>query len=225
LAIPDDNIITEHDGYISEVRIQDDKPPITVGEFGISIWNIELGQKLNINLNELVENHHLECTYDELLKIMSKKEIDINTFSKIVFITNLVLRPDYRKLGITEEFVEYIYRDFYTKSNAVIALVKPLQDNPIDIDFFLNHNYVEVRTVVKDFHNYENVSAKIYYSIEDLSKKTDKEINEYKLFALANKCGFKRIDDSHLFILTPDKMFQRVLEKREFEKKSVVLKP
>lgn len=224
LTVSDDNIIAEHDGYISEIRISEDKPPITIGEFGISVWNIELGHKLNININELLENHQIECTYEELMKVISKKEIDINKFGKIVFITNLILRPDYRKLGITEEFVEYLYRDYYEKNNAVIALVKPLQNNPIDIDFFLYHNFVEVRTVLKDFHNFENVPARTYYSIDDLSSKTDKEINEYKLFALATKCGFNRIDDSCLFMLTPDKMFQRILEKREVERKVVALK-
>ncbi len=224
LAIPNDNIITEHDGYISKTRLQDDKPPIIIGEFGLSIWNIVLGQKLNININKLLENYQIECTYNELIKMISRKEIDINEFSKIVFITHLILHPDYRKLEISEEFVEYIYRDFYEKNNAVIALVKPLQDNPINIDFFMNHNFVEVRTEVKDLHKFENIPAKTYYSINDFFNKKDKEMNEYKLFALANKCGFNRIDDSHLFMLSPDKIFQRILEKMEFEKKIIILK-
>jgi hypothetical protein len=219
LSIENDSIITEHDGYISETRMENDLPPLTIGEFGLSIWNIALARELRISLNEILNNHKAENTYEELLRMISQKEIDINKFGKIVFITNLVLRPDYRKRGITEEFTEYIFRDFFTKSDAVIALVKPLQDNPIDIDFFMNHNYVEVRHHIRKLHDVENIPAKQYYSIEDLFNKTDREMNEYKLFAVATKCGFKRLDNSHLFMLTPDTMFQRVKDKMAEVKK------
>src|SRR5690606_33610830 len=123
---------------------------------------------------------------------------------------NFILHPNYRKHGITEEFIEFVYRGFYDDNNIIIALVKPLQDNPIDIDFFLNQKHVEVRRVVKNYHDVDVVPAKEYYSIEDLFKKTDREINEYKLFALANKCGFNRIGDSNLFTFNPERILQRI---------------
>jgi hypothetical protein len=223
LSVENDSIISEHDGYVSLIRMNDDLPPITIGEFGLSIWNIELAHQLNVNLTELLDYHKAECTYQELSKL-SKAIIDIHRFDKIVFITNFILHPEYRKLGITEEFVEYMLRDFYAKNQPVIALVKPLQDNPIDIDFFMNHNFVEVRHTLKRLHDVEMVSAREYYSITDLFKKDDREMNEYKLFALAIKCGFKRLNESHLFILSPDNMLQRIKEKKEIMRNVEILK-
>jgi hypothetical protein len=220
IAVINDNIITEHSGEISEIRIHEDKPPVIIGQFGISVWDIPLANKLNIDVYQLLRGHKTENIYDELMEIITKKQFDVFKYDKLVLISGIVLRPDYRKRGMMEEFIEFIYRGFYSERNAIIALVKPLQENPIDIDFFLNHSYVEVRKVMKDYHNVEMIPARTYYSIDELYKNTDKEMNEYKLFAIASKCGFNRLGNSHLFQLLPDKIFQRILEKREIVQKN-----
>src|ERR1035437_2613914 len=171
-----ESFITEYCGTISEIRIGDYKPPIIVGEYTISLWNIELGKKFNADFNKLINEHHVEDIYNELLKITKNKDIDIINYNKIAFITTLVIHPDYRKHEITEEFIEFIYRNFYAENNAIIALIKPFQ-------------------------------------------KKDTEINEYKLFSIAAKCGFSRINDSYLFIYSPEKTFERMLKKKEHYKK------
>ncbi len=219
LVALNDNVITEHEGEIFEIRTHLNKPPFIVGEFGISVWNIKLALKLGIDINQLLKDHQAENVYDELRDAI-KNEIGIHMYSKVILIQNFILHPNYRKHGITEEFIEFVYRGFYDDNNIIIALVKPLQDNPIDIDFFLNQKHVEVRRVVKNYHDVDVVPAKEYYSIEDLFKKTDREINEYKLFALANKCGFNRIGDSHLFTFNPERILQRIREKREVQQKN-----
>ena len=49
--------------------------------------------------------------------------------------------------------------------------------------------------------------------------KRDVELNEYKLFSVASKCGFSRLDNSHLFQFSPDKIIERMLEKRDMLQK------
>lgn len=224
LTVLNDNIITEHEGEIHEIRTEYGKPPFLVGEFGISVWNIKLAIRLGIDIHKLLKDHKSENLYDELMETISRNNFDIHKYSNIVLIQNFILHPRFRKHGITEEFIEFVYRGFFDDNNIIIALVKPLQENPIDIDFFLNQKQVEVRKVPKNYHDVEIVPARIYYSIDDLFSKSDKEMNEYKLFAIASKCGFSRIDNSHLFILTPEKMLERIREKREIEQKNNGLK-
>jgi hypothetical protein len=209
-----ENIITEYEGCISEIRITDQKPPLIIGEYGFSIWNIELGLKFDVNLNKLIIEHIIENTYSELVDMIRDKKIEINDFKKIVFIHAFILHKDYRKRGITEEFVEMFYRDFYCKNTAIIALIKPFQNNPIDADYYNNRKSVQVKEKLKS-SEIINIPAFEYYSLDELTKKKDTEINEYKLFAIANKCGFNRINSSYLFLYSPEKTIERMLEKRQ----------
>ena len=128
LVNDDENIITEYEGCVSEIKIE---PPLIIGEYGFSVWNIELGIKFDVNLNKLITERIVENTFSELINVIQDKEIEIKDFKKIVFIYSFILRKDYRKRGITEEFIEMIYRDFYDKNTAIIALIKPFQDNSI----------------------------------------------------------------------------------------------
>jgi hypothetical protein len=217
-----ENIITEYEGNISEVRISEHKPPILIGEYLFSVWNLELGKMFNVDLNELFESHHFENIYDEFLFLMKNKLINIDKYRKIMFISNLILKPDYRKREISEEFIEFIYRDYYNEDTAIIALVKPIQNNVIDFDFYMNHRNVEIFQSTRKKDGVNVVSGKEYYSLNDLSKKDDGEMNEYKLFSLAVRLGFSRISDSHLFIYTPDATMKRMFMKRnEMEKRNL----
>ena len=120
-----------------------------------------------------------------------------------------MLHPDYRKQGITEELIEMLHREFYSINNEIIALVKPFQENNVDADYFLKRRTVEVKENIHD--PFTAVPAIDYYSLNDLIKNTDTEMIEYKLFTIANRCGFNRLGDSHLFIYTPDKIVERML--------------
>lgn len=210
--------ITECDGTISEIRINKRIPPRPVGEYGFSVWNIKLGNKFNVDFNKLIKEHAIENTYDELIDVINKNEININDYKKIVLIHTLVIHEDYRKRGVVDEFIEMIYRDFYDDDVAIIILVKPFQDNPIDADFYFNRKVVMVRDSL-DIKEAIGVPAKEYYSLNDLVKNDDTEIIEYKLFAIANRCGFNRINESHLFIYNPDKTINR-METKHLDKKN-----
>ena len=210
-----ENIITEYEGIISEIK--ENKLPFIIGEYGFSIWNIELGLKFDVNLDKLISEHAIENTYSELKNVVQQKEFTINKYKKIILIHTLILRKDYRKRGITEEFIEMIYRDFYSKNTAIIALFKPFQTNTIDSDYYLKRKFVQVKEKIKT-SEIVNVPALEYYSLNELTEKKDNEINEYKLFTIANKCGFNRINNSHLFIYSPEKTIERMLEKRKYVK-------
>jgi hypothetical protein len=209
-----ENIITEYEGGISEVRISEEKPPITIGEYGFSVWNITLGKKLNVNFNKLIYDHRIEDTYRELIKIIKGKFFDINGYNKLVLVHTLIIKKDYRKKGVTQEFVEMLYRDFYDENTAIIALVKPFQNNHIDADFYFKRKIVQVKKEIKSAEII-NIPAIEYYTLKDFDKKDDTELNEYKLFSLANSCGFNRLDDSYLFMLTPEKIVERIYIKNE----------
>lgn len=218
-----ESIITEYTGTISLIRLVDYKPPLIIGEFDLSIWNIGLGKKLNVNLKKLIKEHKIEDTYAELIKVIENKNININDYDKLILINNFVICPDYRKHGITEEFVEYLYREFYNENNLIISLVKPLQDNSIDANIYFKIKTVEFHPSIENYQKIEVIPTVVYYSLDDLLLKEDKELNEYKLFSVASKCGFNRIDDSYLFMFTPDKAFERIINKRDFEKNYIPL--
>ena len=219
LVTEDENIITEYEGSVSELNIFRKKPPFVIGEFGFSVWNIELGNLLGINLNKLIGSFSMEDTYNELMKTITSKEFDITKYKKIVLLHSFIIRADYRKHGITEEFIEFLYRDFYDKNIAIIALVKPFQYNVIDCDYYLNHKLVQNMNIFGDFEKLEKIPATEYYSLDKLYSKNDIESNEYRLFSVATRCGFSRISESHLFTFTPEKTIERMLKKmNEFKK-------
>jgi len=212
-----EKFITEYDGTVSEIRLEERKPPRPIGEYGFSVWNIGLGKKFGVDFNKLIKEHELEDTYRELIRVIMKKEIDVSDYKKIVLVHTFILNKDYRKRGITEEFIEMLYQDFYSDDIAIIMLVKPFQDNLIDSDFYFNRKYVLVREALND--KGIAVPATEYYSLNELREKNDTEINEYKLFAVAHKCGFQRINESYLFLFSPQKIEKRWKEKEKFSQR------
>jgi hypothetical protein len=190
-----------------------------MGEFELSEWNVGLGIKFETDLIKLVKKHKLEVLYTELLNMIKTKKIDITKYKKIVFLANLIIRPDFRKFGLTEEFIELLYRKHYNEGDAIIALVKPLQDNPIDKDYYYNQKIVEIHLSLQNNNEIEFIPAVDYYKLNDLLEKKDTETNEYKLFSVAARCGFNRIGESYLFNFSPERTMQRMIEKREYVKK------
>jgi len=209
-----ENFITEYDGTVSEIRLTNRKPPRPVGEYGLSVWNIGLGSQFDVDFHKLIKEHAFEDTYKELVGVIKKNEINIREYNKIVLVHTFIINKEYRKRGITEEFVEMLYRDFYCNGVAIIMLVKPFQNNLIDADFYFNRKYVEVKEELRG--SSEAIPATEYYSLNELLEKKDTELNEYKLFAVANRCGFSRINESYLFLFSPEKITERLREKQIF---------
>jgi hypothetical protein len=131
----------------------------------------------------------------------------------LVLVNSFVLREEYRKKEITEEFIEMIYRDFYNDNTLIVAFVMPFQDYEVNADYYMNQKSVQVREKLRFFNDIKEVRASEYYSLDKFFRKEDKEMNEYKLFSVANKCGFSRIGESHLFKYSSNKTIDRILEK------------
>ena len=213
LATVNENIITEYTGNITLLRLKESKSPLVIGEYSFSVWDISLANILKIDLNKLLSAHHMVKAYVELVRMIKENEISINDYDKIVLIHSLAIHPDYRKLNILDEFVEFIYRDYHSDKTAIIAMVQPFQDNKYDFDYYINQKVV----VGHDMVDYEPILAGDYYQLKAFIDKEDTEINEYKLFAIANRCGFNRIDESHLFLLDTDVTLERIKEKKSLQ--------
>lgn len=216
MVVPNDNIISEYDGIISKLRFREHKQPETIGEFTLSVWNISLGKLINANIDDMIEQYSDEDTYYEFNLFLNDTNFDYLNYNKIVFIHSLIIKPEYRKKGITEEFIEYIYKNFYDKKSIIFALVKPIQDNELNCVFYSKEKFI--RFVDYDENgksSTKKMSAFKYYSLDNELNKTDIEINEYKLFSVASKCGFKRLQDGFLFQYEPENTLKRLNNKQK----------
>ena len=215
-VVKDEQFVTEFTGDISEIRFKEKKPPFIIGEYAISVWNVKLAKKFGANLIETLKKFKIEDSYSELNELIDNYEIDLNEINKLIIIHTFILHPKYRKKGITEEFIEFLYRDFYFgENNKMIALVKPVQTNKVDYDFYQNQKIMKINQLLGKDAPFELIPAYKYYDLPSLAKEEDNEINEYKLFSVAVRCGFNRIGESHIFNFKPDKTIKRINEKRE----------
>lgn len=209
--LKNDNIITEYVGRISKLNINELKPPFKIGEYIFSVWDLSTAKLLKINTLNLLKSYKIRNAYNELYKLIKSKDFDIKKYRKIVVIHSLIVHPDYRKNKIVEEFTEFIYRDFYADDIAIIALVKPLQHNKFEFDFYGKQT---IRTYKQlDKKDYDLVTIREYYSLDSLINEYKDETITYKIYAVAAKCGFNRINESNLFIFAPDFTINRIKEK------------
>ena len=213
LTTENENVLTEYDGEISVLRLKEKTKPLIIGEYGFTTINLELCRTLDIDYMKLIQDYSDMITYGKLLTCIYDNTLNIDKYKKIVLIHNLVVCSEYRKRGVTEEFIEAIHRDFYDDKTAILALVMPFQNNPNDEDYYFNHKSILKSEKVDGVENIEKIIASKYYSLAELYNRDDTEYNEYKLFSVANRCGFNRIGDSHLFFFTPDKTIKRLKEK------------
>jgi len=206
-----ENIITEYEGVITKLRVSSNMMPLIVGEYSISTWDIRLSKLLRIDIAKLFKTYEDDDIYGELLNVTNKL-IDIYRYDKIVLISSLVLHENYRKKEITEEFIEMVYRDFHNDKTMIVAIVKPFQDYYINKDYYYNLHSIELKGKIRD-DSIMKIPASEYYSLDKFNEKEDKEMNEYKLFSIANKCGFNRIGETFLFQFSPEKVIERILLK------------
>jgi hypothetical protein len=209
-----DNFITECEGEITKVRFDENKPPILVGEFGFTVWNFSIAKSFEIDLiKNMIENIG-EDSYSELYPLIKNNKINIKNVDKLIVIHNVIIKEEFKKKGVTQEFVEFLFRDFYFgKDNVVmVALVKPLQKNKINFDYYIKEKTLRFKELFEDERESSIIAFK-YYSIDKLINKKDNEINHYKLFNLATKCGFSRIDDTNMFIFNPEKIIDNINHK------------
>jgi len=214
-TVEDDNFITELEGTVTKVGIGSGKPPFFVGEYNYSIWNFGLANLFDVDLLDVLENYTYEDSYIELFDMVKENKFSFEEIDRLVVLHNFILHPDYRKKGITEEFIEALYREhFVGGNNHIVALVKPIQNNTVYFENYISNRVVRIRHTVYDDGPYEEMSSFKYFGIGELENKTDIEKNHYQLYALAARCGFRRMGESNLFYFTPQKIQDRLEDKR-----------
>lgn len=220
VLIDGENIITEHIGTISKIQMFERKPPIILGDYGFTSLNIKIARDLKINVAELVEEFNPQLAYEQLETIMKYNSFNIYNYDKVIIIQNLVIGKEYRKMGVVEEFIEMLYREYYNEKTAIIALVLPFQYNPFDFEYYNKYKTIPQKDEIgKDIPSTEVLAMK-HFSLDKLvEEKDDRETNEYKLFAVADRCGFTRIGDTYLFMYNPEKTQKRLMEKWSYIKK------
>ena len=208
----DDSFVTEYEGIITKLRIEEEKPPLQIGEFSMSQMNVDIAKNFNADINSFLLKRVKEDCYTDLAWLVKREKFNFNEFDKVLFIHNIIIRPDHRKLGVTEEFIEYIYRTFFRKGIKIIFLVKPFQLKKDDFNYFMQEKVIDVRIRISD-RSLQSFPAKSYYALDDLMQINDIELSEYKLFALASRCGLYRINDSYVFEFEPEKIIKRLQRK------------
>lgn len=215
LISDNDSFISECDGDISEVRIDEDKPSFIVGEYCFSIWNLGLAREFGVDLLSIIDDDFTESAYTEIYDLINNKEIDLSKTDKLIIIHTMILHPKYKNKGVFDEFIEYIYSKYYWGgNNKLLALVKPVQTNEIDLDYYQKKKNIEIKQKLTKDSPVVIMHANEYYGIDELLKKDDDEHNEYKLYAHACKSGFNRIGDTHIFEFKPEHIRFRMEEKR-----------
>jgi len=208
LTIPNENIITEYDGNILKIRLKEKKSPMIIGEFNYSIWNLKLGRNLKFNLKNLFDIYSNEIQYEAFVEEL--KDIKINEYDKLVFIDRIVLHNQFRKHGICDEFMEFIYRTHYNSKTLIVSYIKPIQEDLVDDEFYFNYKQIPIKEHFKTTLPVKNIIARDYYKLDEFMVDYDKEISTYKLFNVAVKCGFERVNDSNIFIYYPKHTIKRL---------------
>ena len=91
------------------------------------------------------------------------------------------MKKEYRKKHITEEFIEFIYSEFYDEKTLIVVLALPIQYDEVIMDSIIYNNFIEMREKSSNI-NIEKINSNEYYGMNELISKTDHELNEIKLF-------------------------------------------
>lgn len=99
--------------------IKKKKSPETIGICNINEFNVRLGLYLNKNPFDLIKQD-LE-SFLEFNNLINKNISTINEkYDRVLFVYNLLVKEEYKKSGITEEFVKHIYRTLYNEKTLII---------------------------------------------------------------------------------------------------------
>lgn len=218
LMVNYDCAVTMHEGFVSVLRFLDRKMPLIIGEYNFMIIHLDYLRLIDGDLNDLVKISVDDVSYNELNNIIKSKSLDYldSKYDKILVINTLILKKEYRKVGVSEEFIEMLFRNYYNEKTLIYGLFMPMQNNRTDAELFLKERVVRIKNKSGNDSSYDIVPAADYYSLHDiLNMKPDDEYNELKVFSIATRLGFSRLsDDSYLFEFKPNKTIQRIVSRR-----------
>lgn len=207
-----DKFITTYENNIILNNIDKKKPIEIIGQYYINEFNIKLSKYFNKDVIErLKKNSEVYGEFYDLLKNNQKDLYD--KYNKVLFVTNIILKDEYKNKNITHELVEHLYRSLYTDNTLIIFLVKPIQ---LLHNTFFYYRAIKEILIKKDVKglNLKSVSANKYFNLDGLVAKYkdyDMEKQTYKLFNIAKNAGLKKIiDTNNLFYLHEDSVLKNI---------------
>ena len=220
LFAPNELFIMYNQGYIMKTRIEENKYPKLVGLFDLEIHNFQMAENYNTKeylINSLIESNINYIDRNKDIVELSKN-IDLSKISKFLFLKNLIIHPDFRGKGITQELIKNIFFTHYIDNTIIVCNAIPLQHNKNEESLYLTddnyiitvNNDIEYNSKNKNLIIEENHSAKKYFKINNLiNNNFDQEISEYKLFNLLTSMNFERVETTNYFYLKEkEKIFQ-----------------
>ena len=215
----DENIITPIDGVVNSLRIPERKRPILVGEYNLTIWNLKTGRENNVDFDKLLNTYNVENPYRDMLTAYYSHSIDFIDYDKLIIVEFFIVKPDYRKQGVTEEFFEMLYNDFYiNERTAIIGIFTPLQEEHPYFDYVCYGDSINVKENTKDADVF--LGGNEYYNIKKYLRDDDYERRKYKLYSVASRCGLNRIGETDLFLFDPNIITSRYKTKLEVMRKN-----
>lgn len=199
-----------YDGFIYDEN-DESKPRNPIGQFAILEYNNILASYFDVKIPDIIDGNidilkefheYYTSNYD---KIKEKYE-------RVYLVYPLILKEEYKKHNITQEFVNYIFKSHYSINNLILFLVSPIQSNKENYNIIKDYGEVEIIENL-DSEKTKWVKTVDYYEMEKLKNKyDDMEYSTYKLYSLANKCGLKRIDNTNLFFLSEKSIIEKISE-------------
>jgi hypothetical protein len=208
-----DKFITNYESNIVINWDKEKKPLEILGQFNILELNIRLSGLLEYEiLNKFEGDLEVYKEFYELLN--SNKDQVYEKYDRILYVTNPILKDEYRGKKILPELVEHIYRTLYSDRVLIIFLVKPLQELKNLFFFYRAFKQIVIKTEFNKI-NVKQVSANEYFKLDDLvNKYDDLELQNYKLFDLAKSSGLKKMKGTtNLFYLSEHKVLENIKNK------------
>jgi hypothetical protein len=197
LSFKDEHLITNYLGTITLLQIVEKKPPLLIGEYSFSTIDLKVAKFLDVDIFESLKTLSTIGPYNQLYDVLLGYGDEIYNYNKIIVLETLILRKEFRKKEISEEFIESVYRDVYGNDCIMFGFFVPIQYNDLNSDYFLKERVVKLKNDLGDGSDFKYVETAKYYSLNEfLIDGVDKEYSEYKIFSIATRLGFIRTNDN-----------------------------
>lgn len=205
-------LVTIYENTIILNRDEQKEPPTTLGVYNVVEFNVRLGLFLNQNpFNDVETDVDLFLEFNKLIK--NNINIINEKYDKVIFINNLLLKDEYKGIGLFEEFVEHIYRTLYDTKTLIVFLIKPIQMLRTTFFIYRSMKKIVIKTKFGSL-DLSEVSVDEYFNLGKLTNKfSDLESQTYKLYSKAQKNGLKMFDIDNLFYISESKVIENIRNK------------
>lgn len=201
---PNDSMITICDGIIRDVK---PNKTIKIGDFNINIIHIGMADILNVKFDDIIKGLAFGELCDDLTTINNDNSTHLNSYKKVIIVSAFILIKKYRKKNILDEFLEFLYKNYYNKDYLILFQALPFQYNEIMSELVFTFNATDSKGKITDNTIYD------YYELNEFEKEDDQELNKFKLYGHMTKHGCKRIGDTDMFRFYPHYIENKIIDK------------